>query len=161
LSRFIQQLKSMRETDNIADLFSRIQSGSCWTGYNFAEILSDIPAGVAAQIPEKGNSIWQQVNHLIYWRRVVMLRLLGRNERPEGPDMYDPEDKSENSWQSTITEFNQVFAELSCMIQDFPLEKLDEQSPREGQTYRDLLYGFLQHDTYHMGQMVYFKKLFQ
>ena len=151
----------MRETDNIADLFSKMHTGDCWTGYNFITVLKDIAASVAARVPEKGNSIWQQVNHLVYWRRVVLLRLSGRNERPPGIDMQTPESISEKDWQDTLVLFNEVYEELLLQIRSFPVEKLDTESPKEGQTYRDLLYGFLQHDAFHMGQMVYFRKLLQ
>ena len=66
----------------VTDL-DNLQSGNCWTGYNALQILSGINAE-AAQIKgyEKGNSLWQIVNHISYWRELVARRI--RERRPVG-----------------------------------------------------------------------------
>lgn len=149
----------MREKEKIAHLFELLQQGDCWIGLNMHQALKGIDAGKAsAMICEKGNSIWQLVNHIVYWRKTVLIRLQGRSALPSMPDMYLPENLSEDSWQTTLQHFEEVYRQLYQTILGFEEQKLDKDSPRKGQTYFDLLTGCLQHDAYHMGQIVLLKK---
>lgn len=151
----------MREIQKIVQLFDDLQKGECWAGVNMQQALSGVDAGMAAYKRNgngNGNSIWQLVNHLIYWRKTVMIRLTGKNERPPGPDFYQPEEKTETSWQACLLEFEVVYLSLREALMAFDGDKLDDPSPMPGQTYYQLLMGCLQHDAYHMGQIVLLKK---
>jgi len=149
----------MREIQKIGQLFADLQQGDCWVGLNMQQVLKDVTAEKAAiRLHEKGNCIWQLVNHLIYWRKTVMIRLQGRHAEPPMPDMYLPDELTEASWQTTLLHFEEVYRQLSELITAFDESLLDTASPIKGQTYYQLLLGCLQHDAYHMGQMVVLKK---
>lgn len=149
----------MREIQKMVQLFDDLQKGDCWAGMNMQQALSGVDAATAAyKRKENGNSIWQLVNHLIYWRKTVMIRLAGKNERPPIPDFYQPEERTETSWQASLLEFEVVYLTLREALMAFDEDKLDAPSPMPGQTYYQLLMGCLQHDAYHMGQIVLLKK---
>lgn len=87
-----------------------------------------------------------------------MIRLQGKHAEPPMPDMYLPAELTEASWQTTLLHFEEVYRQLGGLIAAFDESLLDAPSPIKGQTYYQLLLGCLQHDAYHMGQMVILKK---
>ena len=148
----------MTELQKIVQLFTDLQNGECWIGVNLQGALAGVNADTAVlKRNETGNNIWQLVNHLIYWRKTVMIRLSGKNERPERVDFYFPEERTEIVWKQTLTEFEKVSAALLNTIKGFDAGNLDLPSPKKEQTYYQLMMGCLQHDAYHMGQIVLLK----
>jgi len=149
----------MNESAKIAALFEAFYDGECWIGLNFKQAIRDVDATMAAK--KKGeafNAIWQLVNHMIYWRKTVMIRLQGVLGNPPMPDFYQPDQPDQQSWKTTLLHFDEVQQELIKAIRAFPPVYLDDASPMQGQTYHQLLIGCLQHDGYHMGQIVLLKK---
>ncbi|HVZ26848.1 MAG TPA: DinB family protein [Sediminibacterium sp.] len=150
----------MGESQKIVDLFRKLQDGDCWIGLNMAQVLKGLSASVAARKPyPKGNSCWMLLNHLIYWRKIVISRLTGETSTPPMPDFYQPADTSDAAWTTAKLHFEQISRELIAKIQQFDAAKLQEASPVKGQTYYALLMGCLQHDSYHIGQIQLLKNL--
>jgi uncharacterized damage-inducible protein DinB len=149
----------MPELQKIVQLFTNLQNGECWIGVNMQQALAGINADTAAyKRIESGNNIWQLVNHLIYWRKTVIIRLTGKDERPDMADFYFPDQQSETVWKQTLADFEAVSLALINAINELDERKLDAASPKAGQTHYQLLMGCLQHDAYHMGQIVVLKK---
>jgi len=149
----------MNESAKIAALFEAFYDGECWIGLNFKHAIKGIDETLAAR--KKGevfNSIWQLVNHIIYWRKTVMIRLQGVLGNPPMHDFYQPANTDEQSWKETLLHFDEIQKELVNIIRKFPSATLDSASPMKGQTYYQLLIGCLQHDGYHMGQIILLKK---
>ena len=118
------------EINRIVKLFEDLQHGDCWIGNNFKETLHGITAAkTAATGPVGGNSIWQLTNHIIYWRTTVVNRL------------------TEAAYHSLRTALH--------TIKD---EQLDKLTIRKDQTFYQLIMGCLQHDAYHLGQIMLLKK---
>jgi uncharacterized damage-inducible protein DinB len=149
----------MRETERIVALLKAFYEGDCWIGLNFKQAIDGVDVIKASVKRESSsNSIWQLVNHLIYWRKTVIIRLQGVLGNPPMNDFYQPDTYSKKSWEETIKHFGEVNEALIQAIQIFPDEKLNHPSPMKGQTYHDLLIGCMQHDAYHLGQIVMLKK---
>ncbi len=149
----------MTEIQKIIQLFDALQKGQCWIGQNMQQVIDNVSAEVAKTTRQhNGNTIWQLVNHIIFWRKTVIIRLQGEDAFPPIQDMFLPEDLSEASWKITLSEFDEVYGSLRNAILSFEENRLHIPSPRNEQTYHDLLMGCLQHDSYHMGQMVFIKK---
>lgn len=149
----------MGELQKIIQLFDDLQHGNCWIGLNMQQALSGIDAGIAAYKPnENRNSIWQLVNHLISWRKTVTGRITGVKAIHTMPVMYQPEDQTEAAWQISLQQFDSVYGDLRKALLNFDESKLDEPAPKNEQTYFQLILGCLQHDCYHMGQIVIYKK---
>lgn len=149
----------MRETERIAALYESFYAGDCWIGLNFRQAMDHVDANMAQRkTQDTFNSIWQLVNHLIYWRETVIIRLQGILGHPPMNDFYEPENTSEDEWHATLQRFEAVNNDLLAAIRSFDDARLDEPSPQKGQCYYQLLMGSLQHDAYHLGQIIMMKK---
>ncbi len=151
----------MTEINRIAKLFADLQHGDCWIGNNFKETLYDIDTSLAVKsITHHTNNIWQLVFHLIYWRTIVINRLNGSTAPPPFKDFALPDNLNEDNWQQTLYDFENIYHQLRSTILHFKEELLNKPSPKPEQTYYQLMMGCLQHDTYHLGQIVLLKKAF-
>ena len=149
----------MTEISRISKLFSDLQHGECWIGTNFKQTLHGVTAATAAKsIDDHTNSIWQLVAHLIYWRTSVINRLNGNLNTPPFPDFKLPDELNNQNWKQTIQDFESVYHLLRSTINHFKEENLIKPSPKESQTYYQLIMGCLQHDAYHLGQIVLIRK---
>jgi len=143
----------------IVHQFTELQHGDCWIGINCKEALAHISAEQAAYKKNiDTNSIWQLTSHLIYWRTVTVNRLNGSTALPPFSDFLMPENPSEAKWKQTLLDFEAAYHQLRNAILHFKVANLHHPSPREGQSFYDLLMGCLQHDAYHLGQIVLLKK---
>lgn len=58
-----------------------------WHGYSVIEILSDITANEAASLPLEGrHTIWELVQHMKTWKRVVRMELMGKEFEKVKPE---------------------------------------------------------------------------
>ncbi len=147
------------EINRMLKLFADLQHGDCWAGTNFKETLQGVNAAKAAvAISPEGNSIWQLTTHLIYWRTTVVNRLNGSDNLPPFRDFFIPDTLSEANWKQTLLDFESTYHLLRNAIQHIKEEQLDKPSPKPGQSFYQLIMGCLQHDAYHLGQMVLLKK---
>jgi hypothetical protein len=147
------------EINRIVKLFTDLQHGNCWVGTNFKETLHGVDAAMAADtILANSNNIWQLTTHIIYWRTTVVNRLTGSNNPPPFKDFLMPAEFSEANWRQTLLDFEAVYHVLRSAIHKINEEQLDKPSPKEGQTFYELIMGCLQHDAYHLGQMMLLKK---
>jgi len=149
------------EINRILKLYADLQHGDCWLGTNFKQTLHGINTTSAQkEIAPGRNNIWQLTSHIIYWRTKVTNRMEGNNNPPPFIDFRLPEYLNEETWKQELTDFESVYHLLRNSIHNFHEENLDKPSPKEGQTYYQLIMGCLQHDAYHLGQIVLLKKSF-
>lgn len=154
--------KSLVEINRLLKQFAALQHGDCWIGVNFKEALHGIDAITAAtRIAAKGNSIWMLTAHITYWRTRVTNRLHGNDNTPPFNDFTLPDELTNASWKQTQLDFEAAYHTLRHAIQVMKDERLDTPSPRAGQTFYQLIAGCLQHDAYHLGQIVFIKNNLQ
>lgn len=110
------------------------------------------------------NSIWQIVNHLIFWNEDVIHRMNGTENPHKAEDNEetfgipgDPED--EMGWAQTVTRLNEVMNHLKTVIADLDDEKLKAPYAANRSSLERLLSNIMMHDTYHIGQIVLLRKL--
>ena len=148
------------EINRILKLFADLQHGDCWIGVSFKDVLHEMDASMAGMDNlGKTNTIWQLVAHITYWRSTVVNRLTGSNNPPPFADFLLPDELTEVNWRQTLHDFEAAYHLLRNAIHNFTEDHLDKPSPREGQTYYQLIMGCLQHDAYHLGQMQLLKKI--
>jgi uncharacterized damage-inducible protein DinB len=109
-------------------------------------------------VSQDTNSIWRLVAHITYWRTRVVNRLTGTDNPPPFQDFLLPDDPSKENWKQALLDFEAAYHLLRNAIHHLPEDQLDKSSPREGQTFYELIMGCLQHDAYHLGQMILLKK---
>ncbi len=147
------------EINRITKQFTHLQHGDCWVGINFKEALHGVDAQMAsAKINAEGNSIWMLTAHIIYWRNMVINRLTGSSNPPPFPDFLLPEELTDANWRQTLHDFESVYHLLRSTIHNLKEENLDKISPHPDQSFYELIVGCLQHDAYHLGQIVLIKK---
>ncbi len=147
------------EINRILKLFADLQHGNCWIGNNFKMVLHDVDVDKALKnIPGVENNIWRLVAHITYWRTSVVNRLTGTTNPPPFADFLLPDNCNEETWRQTLHDFEAAYHLLRNAIHHFNEENLDKPSPRKDQTYFELIMGCLQHDAYHLGQMMLLKK---
>ena len=147
------------EINNLVKQLTDLQHGDGWIGVNFKTALHDVTAEIAARkLSENTNSIWQLVNHLIYWRTIVVTRLNGSTDHPPFADFLLPEAIDEAHWKQTLHDFEAAYHLQRSTMLHFKEDNLHKSSPKKDQTYFELLIGSLQHDAYHLGQIVLLKK---
>ena len=148
------------EINRILKLFTDLQHGDCWIGVNFKEVLHEVNAAKASADSSGGtNNIWQLVAHITYWRTTVVNRLTGTNNPPPFADFLLPAELNEENWRQALHDFEAAYHLLRNAIHNFKDDHLDKPSPTEEQTYYQLIMGCLQHDAYHLGQMMLQKRL--
>ena len=147
------------EINRIVKLFADLQHGDCWVGTNFKETLHGVDHVTASKhMPSGGNSIWQLIAHITYWRTRVVNRITGSDNPPPFADFLLPDVLSDINWRQTMLDFESAYHLLRNAIHYFKEENLDKPSPKEGQSYYQVILGCLQHDAYHLGQIVLLKK---
>ena len=147
------------EINRILKQFAELQHGDHWTDNSFKEVLHGVDADNAMKtIDGKTNSIWQLVAHVTYWRTLVVNRLTGTNNPPPFQDFLLPNNCNEESWRQALHDFEAAYHLLRNAIHHFNEENLYKPSPKKEQTFYELMLGCLQHDAYHLGQMMLLKK---
>ena len=151
----------MEEKQRVSKLFSDLYDGNAWIDVTIVRTLKNINSGQAFSRPvAKLNSIWEIVNHLISWRETVLKRMQGEIVEEPKNNYFEPvKNNSEDAWSVTLKrmeESQQLWLEFLSKFNNQDLGKFYVQSKY---TYYDLIHGILQHDAYHLGQIVLLKKL--
>ena len=147
------------EVNRILKLLLELQHGDSWIGTNFKKAFHGVRQMLQPGHFNPGRIVSGCSAHIIYWRNIVVNRLSGSIDLPPFPDFYLPAEMNENSWKQTFLDFEANYHQLRNCIHTIKDEQLDMPSPKEGQNYYQLIQGCLQHDAYHLGQIVLIKKL--
>jgi uncharacterized damage-inducible protein DinB len=152
----------MNELSRLKKLLSDHFDGSPWMDVNIIDTLKNIPASQAAKKINNLNSIWQIVNHMIAWRETNLERLKGEIiPSPENNFIEDIKDTSEEAWQVTLKKMDRSQHNLLSFLSSAKDSMLEKVYITNGHTYYEHLQGILQHDAYHLGQIVLLKKLLE
>lgn len=153
--------KNMANTiKNILKEFAQLQHGNHWTDNSFKQVLHGVDYRLAGKIaPGTSNSIWMLVSHIIYWRTTVVNRLTGSSNPPPFTDFRLPDELNEQNWLLQQQDFESAYHLLRNAIVHFNEDNLDKPSIKKEQTNFEMILGCLQHDAYHLGQMMLLKKL--
>ena len=150
----------MKETARIKKLFEDLYAGDPWLEVTLVGTLAELSAQQAAHKPSPNwNSIWEITNHLISWRENVLDRVNGKTlQTPENNYFSYVIDTSDIAWQLALKKLHdsqEAWLEFLDEIQDSEMEKI---YPLNEHTYADHIHGIIQHDAYHLGQIVMLAK---
>lgn len=149
------------EIQRIIHLFENTFTGNAWHGPAVMEVLSDLT--VEETLNKIGNShtIAELVEHMITWRQFVVKKL-------EGDALYDVTEAenfrsvstiTEKDWKATLERLQLSQDTLLSLLKSITDEKLNEIVGKRDYNYYTLLHGIIQHDIYHLGQIVLMRKL--
>ncbi|AZB41733.1 DinB family protein [Bacillus sp. FJAT-42376] len=110
------------------------------------------------------NSIWQIVNHLIFWNVDVIHRIKGtensHNAKSNEETFANPGDsQDETGWAQTVKRLSEVMNELKTVTAELNDEKLKEPYAADRYSIERLLSNVMMHGSYHIGQIVLLQKL--
>jgi uncharacterized damage-inducible protein DinB len=150
----------MSEIRRILDQMDRAFAGEAWHGPSLKELLDGISAEDASKHTIKhAHSIWEIVNHIAAWNKIVRQRLEGDFPKVT-PEMDWPEvwDTSEAVWKRTLESLFASRALLRKVVEGLRDDQLDEKIGQDSGTRYFMLHGLVQHDLYHAGQIAILKK---
>ncbi len=148
------------EINRILKLFADLEHGDCWIGTNFKEVLHGVDHIKAMERTDGfKNNIWTLVAHVTYWRSSVVNRLTGSDNPPPFQDFHLPDEANEINWRQAQQDLESAYHLLRNAIMHFNADHLEKPSVVKEQTNYELIMGCLQHDAYHLGQMMLLKKV--
>lgn len=150
----------MSEIARILDQMDRAIGGEAWHGPHLQQVLDGISAEQASMHPVKGaHSIWEIVNHLAAWNRIVHRRFAG-TPVDVTPDVDWPPvwDTSEVEWRRSLDNLRESRAHFRAAVEKVRDEELHEAPAGTEWSRYATLHGVVQHDLYHAGQIAILKK---
>lgn len=127
-------------------------------------LLDGLTAEQALWKPVEGNAncIWENVNHLIYYKERFYAQLKGADDFPElsGNDdtfHYIEMIDSNEVWAKVVERHEEIHQKIVAFIERSSDEDFDRLVPKY--PLGTLLYSILTHDAYHSGQIVQLRKM--
>jgi uncharacterized damage-inducible protein DinB len=150
----------MKETHRIASLFEKLYDGDPWIDINIFYVLQRISAKQAnKRVLPNCNTIWELTNHIICWRQNVLLRVQGKVLTTPDHNYFEPiKNSSPNAWDETLLKLEQSQEQWLAFLDACKQNSLERQYPVNEMTYYEHIQGILQHDAYHLGQIVLLAK---
>lgn len=150
------------EINNILHQLKDTWNGDPWFGKPIKELLEGITEKEAYSHPSGQHSIAQLVWHMVTWRQFVLSRIHPKESKDL--DYFEEKDWRQvspqtHSWQAGLEQLHQTSEELTQALKTFDDAILEQQVSDRNYTFRKLLYGIVQHDIYHLGQIAYLRKL--
>jgi len=113
--------------------------------------VADLTAAQAAWKPASGrHSIWQNVNHVIFWRGFTTCIAQGRTkptqEQTEQMNFSEPAQATDPAWRQALADLEKSHREIEAIIAD-PAKSIDRVKHH------------LSHDAYHLGQIMLLRAL--
>lgn len=147
-----------QETERIMDLLYHTFQGNPWYGNSLLSVLQDISATQALQrFPGGTHNACELVAHMTNWRTFAIEKLKGNED-------FDIEVNTSDDWPviQTNTEeehhqrldtLRQTQHQLINLLAVTPDNRLNDIVSGRDYSFRFMLYGIIQHDTYHQGQI--------
>jgi uncharacterized damage-inducible protein DinB len=153
------------ETLQIAEQLKDAYEGEPWFGRSVKEILNEIDEAIVFEKLNGQHSILDLLWHMITWKEFTLSRLRNDNQIPikyfEENDWRELDHSDKTLWQQGLQQLEKFHIELVDIIQKQKDEILSQRVSDRTYDFRKLLYGIVQHDIYHLGQIAYIKKMLQ
>lgn len=151
------------ETKKIINLLNAAYNKQPWHGESLRASLDNLNAAQAAQRPLANTKpIWEYVLHLIQWRIFCIKKLQNNaafdielNTTMDWPELID---RSDLAWKNTLIELDKTQEEFINLLKQMDDSKLEETVSNRTYPFYSLVYGILQHDAYHQGQINLIRK---
>lgn len=151
----------MKEVQRLKLRMQEMFDGEPWLDVSLLPVLRQVPACLAAKkLRPDRNSIWEIVNHLAAWKESVLRRLtVGKEITPDHNFFLPVENKSDASWQASLNALQQAHDKWMKFLEGLDENELDKIYEGNGQSWHYHIEGMIQHDAYHLGQIVLLTKL--
>lgn len=146
----------MNESKRTLSLFKKLYNGSPWIDINISSVLKNVSAEQASKsVLENCNTVWEITNHLIGWRLNVLQRVQGKTvASPENNYFETVSDTSEKNWADTLKRLSDVQKNWIDFLEKADSGEFEKIYASNNMTYYEHIHGIIQHDAYHLGQIV-------
>lgn len=151
----------MNLSTQIAKHFKDVYAGGNYTGVNLKSVLADVDFKIATTKVGSFNTTLALVYHINYYVIAVSKVLQGEPLSANDKFSFDhPQIQSEEEWQKFLQQFWADAENFASLIELLPSEKFSEAflDGKYGTYYRNIA-GVIEHTHYHLGQIVFIKKM--
>jgi uncharacterized damage-inducible protein DinB len=141
------------------------QHTACYDENNWFVSLKSVLDGVSAEQAawkpgNVDNSIWESVNHIIFWNERWLQRYRGELNEPQDVENKSTFRSSEVDWRATIEKLDAVMSEWREKLSVIDDAKLESPVNAQYQApWRSPLAQQNIHNAYHIGQILLLRKL--
>jgi uncharacterized damage-inducible protein DinB len=140
-----------------------VYSGQPWYGRSVKAILAGISQDIVFEKPSGQHSILDLVWHMITWREFVIDRLQHSPQMQleyfEKNDWRELDESDITLWKQALERLDETQTEILSLLETKDDSILEMKVPDRDFDFRYMLYGFIQHDIYHLGQIAYIAKM--
>ncbi len=150
----------MNTAKEIARHIREIHIGKNWTWSFMKEVLQDVNFNEAVAKPIEANTIAMLVFHMNFYLNIVHQRLKGGGFGFKHEESFAvPNIQSEEDWQQLLLKTFDDAEALATSVEQLSNEALGKDFGGEyGSVYKNL-HGVVEHNHYHLGQIVLLKKI--
>jgi uncharacterized damage-inducible protein DinB len=154
-----------KEILQISSLLQDSFSGDPWYGRSVKSLLKDVSEIDVFEKPNGQHSILELLWHMIIWREFTINRWRNDNKKTtsyfEENDWRDLDHDDKSLWKKGLQRLDETQSELIEVLEQQQDNIINETVPGRTYNFKKLLYGIIQHDIYHVGQIAYLTKLLQ
>ena len=137
--------------------------GEPWYGRSVTELLKEVNEDIVFEKPSGQHSILELVWHMVNWRAFTIACLTKEDAKPgsyfEENDWRVLDHADRALWQEGLQQLFGTQEKLIQLLQGLQDSILEDTVPHRNYNFRKLLYGIVQHDVYHIGQIAYLTKM--
>ena len=153
----------MSQIRHIRRLLIETYDGTPWHGRSIKSLLSEVSPEIGLKKPDgSSHCIADLIWHMVNWRKFTIdrIRPSGANlETFENNDWRDLDLTNKSTWTDGLNELEKSQHDHIELLDTLDDSILKSPVPEREYNMKILLYGVVQHDIYHAGQIAYIKKL--
>jgi len=153
-----------KEIEAIILNFNEILNGEPWYGKSANAVLQNINPNFAFEKPSvNSHSLIEVLYHMVTWAEFAFDQVDKNTVDLENLEKKDWReiDIAEHSWEKGLEQFNKLHRQLIVALTNKDDAFLENKVSHRDYNFRYLLLGLIQHNIYHLGQIVYLDKLYK
>jgi uncharacterized damage-inducible protein DinB len=151
------------EISRIIDQLRDAYEGEPWFGRPVKQILAEVDESIAFEKPYGQHSMLDLLWHMITWREFTVDRIQHSPQMQldyfERNDWRQLDHQDRTLWQQGLERLQETQDQLLKLLETCTDDLLEQPVRERTYNFRKLLYGMIQHDIYHLGQIAYVRKM--
>ena len=128
-----------------------------WAHKGLEVAIGNLGLEEARWTPAGGHSVWEQINHVAYWKRYILERIEGKH--PRVSQAWPPAGRTLRELREAKAGLEALHRKLHAAVIAMDPDRLVARGPRY--TVTQLLLGEAAHESYHIGQIFLTRKQYR
>ncbi len=128
-----------------------------WAHKGLEVAIGNLGVEEARWTPPGGHSVWEQINHVAYWKRFILGRIQGKH--PPARQAWPPGGRTLRELREAKADLEALHRELHAAVIAMDPDRLVARGVRY--TVAQLLLGEAAHESYHIGQIFLTRKQYR